>query len=117
MDKGLDDMSDVDDSIDARTQQVIDLLAPLGPIVAKPMLGTWGLYLEDRIFGLVHDGQVYFRTNDSTIARYVDAGSRPFVYVREGGPSSVLPYHEVPDTILDVRDDACAWAYEAAAGE
>jgi DNA transformation protein len=110
-------MSELDDTIDEATRTVIELLAPIGPVVARPLLGSWGLYIEDRIFGLVNRGQVYFRTGSRTISRYVDAGSRPFVYQRDGGPSTVMPYHEVPRSILADRDLACAWAFEAAAVE
>jgi DNA transformation protein and related proteins len=110
-------MADVDDTIDATTRGVIDLLAPIGPVVAQRLFGTWGLYLEDRIFGLVDAGQTYFRTSDATIARYVDAGSCPFVYRRSDGIGTVMEYHEVPPEVLADRDRACAWAYEAAGAE
>jgi DNA transformation protein len=108
-------MSEAEDTIDGATRHVIDLLAPIGPVVARSLLGTWGLYLEDQIFGLVHGGVVYFRTSDTTISRYVDAGCRPYRYVRADGSSTVMPYHEVPQHVLDDSDLACAWAFESAA--
>ena len=108
-------MSDVEGTVDDATRFVIDLLAPMGPVVAKRLFGTWGLYLEDRIFGLVHDGIAYFRTSGDTVAKYVAAGSRPFYYRRSDGRSTVMQYHEVPEHVLDDPDLACAWAYEAAA--
>ena len=108
-------MSEAEDTIDGVTRGVIELLGPIGPVVARSLFGTWGLYLEDHIFGLVHDGAVYFRTSDDTIGRYVAAGCRPFRYQRSDGSSTVMPYHEVPQHVLDDSDLACAWAYEAAA--
>jgi DNA transformation protein and related proteins len=110
-------MSDVEDTIDGATRGLIELLAPIGPVVAKRLFGTWGLYLEDRIFGLVDDGRTYFRTSDATIQRYVAAGSRPFVYRRSDGFGTVMEYHEVPAEVLADRDLACAWAYEAAGAQ
>lgn len=107
-------MSDVEDVIDAPTRRIIELLAPIGPIVAKPLMGTWGLYVEDRILGLVAEGVPYFRTTDDTVARYVAAGARPFVYRRASGMETTTGYHEVPREVLHDRDRACAWAYEAA---
>lgn len=107
-------MSEIDDSIDAATRAVMELLTPIGPIVAKPLFGTWGLYVEDRIFGLVDRGATYFRTTDDTIARYVAAGARPFVYRRPDGTQTITGYHQVPIDVLSDRDRACAWAYEAA---
>ena len=106
-------MSELDESVDDATRRVMELLAPLGPIVAKRLFGTWGLYLEDRIFGLVHDGIAYFRTSGETVHKYVAAGARPFHYRRADGRSTVMQYHEVPDDVLEDSDLACAWAYEA----
>jgi DNA transformation protein len=102
-------------SLDEATRHVMELLSPMGPISARRLFGTWGLYLEDRIFAVVHDGVVYFRTNDATVGRYRDAGSQPFLYRRADGRSTVMQYHEVPAVVLERSDTACAWAYEAAA--
>lgn len=107
-------MSDIE-TFDAATQQLIELLSPMGPISARRLFGTWGLYLEDRIFGLVHEGVVYFRTDDATIARYEAAGSSPFLYRGSEGLDAVTQFHELPPEILADGDTACAWAYEAAA--
>ena len=108
-------MSDLDETIDAATRNVMEFLSPIGPIVAKPLFGTHGLYVEDRIFGLVSEGRTYFRTTDETTFRYVEEGARPFVYERSDGRSTVMGYHEVPARVMEDRDLACAWAYEAAA--
>lgn len=92
---------------------VLDILAPLGPVSAKRLFGTWGLYLEDRIFALVHDGVVYFRTSSETLPRYVQAGARAFRYRRRDGSSTVLQYHEVPAHVLEQPELARAWAHDA----
>lgn len=100
---------------DEVTQHAIELLSPMGPVSARRLFGTWGLYLEDRIFGLVHDGVVYFRTSGKTVGRYAAHGAQAFMYQRSDGRSTVLQYHEVPAHVLEDADEACAWAYEAAA--
>lgn len=103
-----------DDALDESMQHVIEQLMPLGPISTRRLFGTVGLFLEDRIFGLVHDGITYFRTNDATAARYVEYGSQPFMFRHADGGKMVTQYHEVPARVLDDPDEACAWAYEAA---
>ncbi|MCW2923675.1 MAG: hypothetical protein JWM98_1079 [Thermoleophilia bacterium] len=108
-------MSEVGWTIDDAARQVAELLAPIGPIVVRPLLGMWGLYLEDRVVGIVHDGETYFRTVEATEARYLAAGSRPLLQQGLDGDSIQTPYHRVPDAVLADRDEACAWAYEAAA--
>ncbi len=110
-------MSELDETIDAATRNVMEFLAPIGPVVARPLFGTQGLYLEDRIFGLVAEGRTYFRTTEVTAGRYVGSGSKPFEYQRQDGERTVMGYHEVPAHVLEDRDLACAWAYEAAAAD
>lgn len=104
-----------DDQLDETTRHAMELLSPLGPVSARRLFGTWGLYLEDRIFGLVHDGVVYFRTNATTVGRYEHYGAQPFMYRRADGQRTVMQYHEVPAGVLEDGDEACAWAFEAAA--
>ena len=113
----MSEVGTTDESIDDATRRMIRLLAPLGPVTAQRLFGTWGLYLEDRIFGLIHDGVVYFRTSGETVARYVAEGSQPFLYRRSDGRSTVMQYHEVPGHVLEDADLACAWAYDAASTE
>lgn len=102
-------------TLDEATRRIMELLSPMGPVSARRLFGTWGLYLEDRIFAIVHGGIVYFRTNEDTVGRYHAAGAQPFLYRRADGRSTVLQYHEVPAEVLEDSDLACAWAYEAAA--
>lgn len=103
-------------AVDDATRMAVELLSPLGPITVQQLFGTSGLYLEDRIFGLVHDGKIYFRTTEDTATRYEAYGSPPFVYHHSDGATTPMQYHEVPAAILENQDAACAWAYEAAAG-
>lgn len=105
--------ADVDGSLDDATRRVVDLLAPLGPVVCRPLFGTRGLYLEDRVFGLVADGRTYFRTSDATLAKYVRADAEPLRLSVDGQEPVEMQYHAVPTHVLADRDLACAWAYEA----
>lgn len=102
-----------DPRVDAVTDQVLALLSPLGSVTAQRLFSTYGLYLRDRIFGLVHDGIVYLRTGTETAARYVEAGSQPFLYRRSDGRSTVLQYHEVPDDVMADPHRLVEWAREA----
>ena len=90
------------------------LLAPLGPVVPMPLLGTCGLYLEDSVFGLVSDGIVYFRTCPRTLPKYEQSGARQFVYLLDDGTELAMDFHAVPGYVLESADIACAWAYESA---
>lgn len=107
--------ADVEGSLDDATRRVVDLLAPLGPVVCRSLLGTRGLYLEDRVFGLVADGRAYFRTSDATLPKYLRADAEPLRLSVDGEQPVEMEYHAVPNHVLADRDLACAWAYEALA--
>jgi DNA transformation protein len=110
-----DDTSAAGPAIDDGTGRIVALLAPIGEVSARRLFGTWGLYLDERIFGLMHGGVVYFRTCPNTIARYVSSGSQPFLYRRSDGRSTVMQYHEVPAHVLADPELACTWARDSLA--
>jgi DNA transformation protein len=95
---------------DSFTQFVLDQLAGLGTVEARPMFGGKGLYWKEQIFGLIDEGRVYFRVGESTLARYAAEGVRPF----EPWPGHVMKgYWEVPARVLEDADEASLWAREA----
>ncbi len=80
------------------------------------MFGGAGLYRDGRMFGLVASNEIYLKVDDETVARFKDAGSRPFVYEQKG-KSATMSYWRVPDDALDDPDRMKVWAelaYEAA---
>ena len=96
--------------VDSFTEFVLDQLSGLGVVEARRLFGGQGLYWKEQIFGLIHEGLVFFRVSDATVARYQAAGSKPF----EPRPGQVMSgYYEVPPGILEDADEAVAWAREA----
>lgn len=107
-------MSEIERAVDPATRRIIELLAPIGPVVASPIFGTWGLFLEDRILGIVDQGVTYFRTTRRTSVRYLEFGAPAFTYRCADGTLVPTDYLRVPDSVLSARDRACDWAFEAA---
>jgi DNA transformation protein len=91
---------------------VMDGLSGLGAVRCKAMFGGHGFYLEDRFFGIIHRGRLYFRTDDESRAAYVARKARPF---RPRTGVGLLSYYEVPADIVDDPDSLCEWARRAAA--
>lgn len=108
--------ADVEGTLDDATNRMVELLAPLGPVVCRPLFGTRGLYLEERVFGIVAHGRAYFRTTSTTVHKYRRAGAEPLRLPGADGSPVEMPYLTVPDDVLADRDVACAWAYEALSG-
>ena len=90
-------------------EYVIDQIAdPL--VVAKAMFGGFGLYRDGQFFGIVDDGVLYFKTNSRTKVWYVGKGMDPF---RPSPTQTLKNYFEVPEYVLDDREELATRAREA----
>lgn len=78
-------------------EHVIDLLANWGEVRAKRMFGGVGLFRDDRMFGLIFDGQLYFRVDRATAEADCE---RAFGYQR-GQRWVRLPYLRVDAETLE----------------
>jgi DNA transformation protein len=93
---------------------VVDLLAPLDPSPRR-MFGGVGLFHGGVMFGLLVNDALYLRADDQTRERFVDAGSKPFSYMRAGREVSLAAYYLAPEDLLDRHDDLLQWARDAIA--
>ena len=90
---------------------LLDLLAPLGAVTVRSMFGGGGVYLAGRMFGLVADDRLYFRTGDANRDDYEAAGMEPFTPFP--GRAKPMPYHAVPAEVLEDRHAIVAWGRRA----
>lgn len=90
---------------DAMAERATDELAVLGNVTARAMFGGYGVYADGVMFAIVDpEGSLFLRADDSTSARYVEAGSP-----KHAG----MPYWGVPAKALDDADALLALAREA----
>ena len=96
-----------------------DLFAQFRPVTMKRMFGGAGLYSEGLMFGLVFDGAIYLKVDETNIPDFEREESRPFVYTRAKSPGRVgrhsLPYWRLPERLYDNPDDLAVWAKRALA--
>lgn len=90
---------------------VLEQLEPLGGVTRRAMFGGHGLYARGSFFGIVHEGTLYFRTDEASRVKYKQAGSRPF---NPKGKQELHRYYAVPAEVLDDVETLVAWAREAA---
>lgn len=91
---------------------VLDQLAGLPGVAPRRMFGGHGLYLGDAFFGIIHDGRLFFRTDDGSLGEYVSRGMKPF----QPNPRQTLKnYLEVPPDVIEQPRLLCDWAERAAA--
>lgn len=89
-----------------------DVFALFGPVSAKRMFGGYGIYYRDLMFGLVVDEVLYLKADDSSVAEFVQHGSRPFEY-EKNGKIMKMSYYTAPDEIYDDPEKAKEWAVRA----
>ena len=92
-------------------QHVLAQLALMGrSLRARAMFGGHGLYHGDTFFAVAWKGRLFFKTTPETAKRYIERGMEPF----QPSPKQQLRhYYEVPEDILERREELLAWANEA----
>ena len=95
---------------DSFKDYVLEQLVPLN-VKARPMFGAFGLYLDNKFFGIIDQDQLFLKTSEQTRKDYEALGSKPFA----PSPKQVLKnYYEVPSEILDNPEQLKEWAKHAA---
>jgi len=89
---------------------VLDQLHGLGGVESRAMFGGFGLYAGEKFFGIFFKGRLYFKTNDTTRAAYVERGMKPF---RPNTKQHLSSYYEVPADIMEDAEQFESWAREA----
>ena len=84
-------------------------LLPMGPVRARAMFGSWGLFLDDVMFALIAGERLYFKVDAETEARFVGAGSQAFTYARRGARVA-MSYREAPAGALEATEALLPWA-------
>lgn len=96
---------------DSFKELVLDQLADLRGVTSRAMFGGYGLYQGTVFFGAIYKGQLYFKTDDTSRAKYTSRGMKPF---RPNPRQTLKNYYEVPPDILEDQESLASWASEAA---
>ena len=78
---------------DISAENIKDRLADLGDIRVKKMFGGYGIFEQDKMFGLIDSqGVVYFKIDESNLAKFEEAAS---------AKHAQMPYYSVPEDVLN----------------
>ena len=91
---------------------VLDQISGLPELRAKAMFGAHGLYSAEHFFGILDEGRVFFKVDDTTRADYESRGMSPFTYEVKGRVMT-MNYYELPPDVLEDRNEAIIWANRA----
>ena len=98
--------------VDSYMDFVLDQMRSREDESCRSMFGGYGLYLGADFFGIVYDGRLYFKTEETTREKYRDRGMGPFAPSEKQVLES---YYEVPEEIVEDDEQLASWAREAAA--
>src|ERR1700693_348557 len=99
---------------DSFKEFVLDQLSALPALRAKAMFGAHGLYTDDKFFGILGDGRLFFKTDAQSAADYTARGMGPFTYEMKGKVVT-MSFHEVPPDVLEQPHELVLWARKAMA--
>jgi DNA transformation protein len=66
------------------------------------------------MIGLVSDGDIYLKADETSVAAYRNEGMTPFTYAAKGR-RTVMSYWRMPDRLLDYPEELAHWARAAQA--
>ncbi len=96
-----------------------ELFSPFGPVTVKRMFGGAGIWSDGLMFGLVFDGTIFLKVDETSIPEFEREGSRPFVYTRAKSKGRVgrasRSYWRLPERLYDDPEELAVWAARALA--
>jgi DNA transformation protein len=92
---------------------LLELLAPLGPVAARPMFGGVGLFHNGLMFGLIARDELFLKVGDTNRSAYEAAGEAPFSYATKHGTHTIRSYWRCPPELLDDTETLQDWARQA----
>jgi DNA transformation protein len=92
---------------------VLEQLRDVRGVSARAMFGGWGLYKGTVMFGLIADGELFFKADDRSRAFFDERKARPFTYTTKGGKQASMSYFQVPEDVIEDTDDLEAWTARA----
>lgn len=91
---------------------VLEQLSAFGGVTARRMFGGSGLFKSGVMFGIISDGELYFKVDDANRADYTAKKSEAFTYEARGRKIA-LSYWFVPEEIIEEPAELRIWATKA----
>ena len=92
---------------------IYDQLARLPEMSARAMFGGFGLYKSGTIVGIIIDGELYLKVDETNKKKYEAMGSTPFVYKRKDGKDTEMSYWKIPPEIIESSEELAALVEES----
>lgn len=88
---------------------VTEAMEEAGTVTSRAMMGGLTLYCDGVVFGIVDEGQIWFKSDAETDPEWEAAGCAKFTYDRDGKPAT-MNYRLAPDDVYDYPEELRRWA-------
>lgn len=92
---------------------ILDLLQPIGNIMARKMFGGFGIYKDNIFFALIINNILYFKVDENNRSLYEAHDSEPFSYEGKNKKIITMSYWEVPINVLEDDTKLKQWVQQA----
>ncbi len=92
---------------------VIGQLTAFGGVTARPMFGGHGLFKGGVMFGLISDGELYFKVDEVNRPDFEARKSQAFTYETRSRKKVAMSYWFVPEDVIEDADGLQEWATKA----
>jgi methylated-DNA-[protein]-cysteine S-methyltransferase len=75
----------------------------------KSMFWGYAIYKNKKVFSLFIDDIIYFKTWENNVDDYKKNNSQIFIYKKKNGVAWVMNYWELPEKILENREELYIW--------
>jgi len=90
---------------------VSEALDGAGSITARKMFGGLALYIDGRIFAMIADDLLWFKSDATSDSLWEDAGCARFTFdFGEGKMAGSMNYRRAPDDVYDDPESMRHWA-------
>jgi DNA transformation protein len=94
-------------------EAIRELFVEFGPVSVRRMFGGAGVFVEDRMIGLVSREVIYLKADEATIPDFEREGLAPFGYSTKNGERKLTSYWRIPDRLYDDPEELARWARSA----
>ena len=75
--------------------ETVDRLQTIGPVRAKRMFGGYGLFVNDRMFALIADNELYLKADNLSSHHFSTMELPQFSYTKSNNKTYYLSYYLV----------------------
>lgn len=95
---------------DGLADWVAEALEPMGMVTRRAMMGGRTLYLDGTIFAIVAYGELWFKADAESDARWDAIGAGRFTIGEAGGKQMTMNYRRAPSEVYDDAEAMRDWA-------